>query len=104
MAGLRQFRLGRSRPHQQLGATFFIVATASVGAIDFKSNLADAIAIFAQLGLNGISALRALGMLRIELLHGLRAMLHFLSEGVELRINFGALVLNRRKFAGQHNA
>ena len=48
MPGLREFGFLRGGSHQQFGATLLVVAAARAGAIDFKRELADAIAIFAQ--------------------------------------------------------
>ena len=104
VAGLRQLRFGGGGAHQQLGAAFFVVAAAGVGAVDFERDLADAVAVLAQLGFDGVAALRALAVLGFELLHGLGAMLHFLGEGVELGIEFGALLLDCGELAGQHEA
>ena len=74
-------------------------------AIDFQSDLADAIAIFADLHLDCVTALRALRMLGFEMLHLIRAVLHFL--GVPLRIGielaqaagYAALIAALRKAA-----
>ncbi len=104
MTGLRQFGFGRCGAHQQLGATLFVVAAAGVGAVDFEGDLADAVAVLAQLGFDGVAALGALGVLGFELLHGLGAMLHFFGEGIELRIEFGAFLLDGGELAGQNQA
>ena len=78
MTRLCQFSVRRSGAHHQLGATLFIVAAAGLGAIDFHRNLADPVAVLAQLGFDGVAALGALAVLGFELLHGFGAMLHLL--------------------------
>ena len=102
MTRLRQLGFRRRGAHQQFGAAFFVVAAAGVGAIDFEGDLADAFAVLAQFSFNGVSALRALGVLGFELLHGLGAMLHLLGESVQLRIEFCALLFDCGELAGQH--
>ena len=75
-----------------------------MGAIDFERDLADAVAILAQLGFDGVAALGAFGMFNFELLHGLGTMLHLFSEGVELEIEFGALLLDGGELASEDEA
>ena len=104
MLSLRQLCFRRSRTHQQFGAAFFIVAAPRVSAIDFHRDLADPVAVLAQLCLDRIPTLRAIPMFGLELLHLFRAMLHFLGKCVQLRIEFGALLFNRRELAGKYEA
>ena len=75
-----------------------------MGAVDFEGDLADAVAVLAQLGFDGVSALGAFAVLGFELLHCLGAMLHFFGERVELGVEFGAFVLDGGELAGQHEA
>ena len=102
MASLRQFGFGGSGTNQQLRATLFVMAATGTGAVDFECNLAQAVAVFTQLGLDAVSALRALGVFGFELLHGLRTMLHFFGEGIKLVVQRGALLLDGGEFAGQN--
>ena len=104
MAGLPEFCFLRCRANQQLSAAFFVVTTAGVSAVNLKRDLADALAVLAQLGLNGIAALSSLGVFGFELLHRLGALLEFFGESVELGVEFGALLLDGGEFAGQDQA
>ena len=97
MAGLRQLGFVRCGAYQQFGATLFVVAAAGVGAVDFEGDLADAVAVLAQFGFDGVAALGAFGVLGLELLHGFGAVLHFLGEGVELSVDFGAFLIRWRR-------
>ena len=75
-----------------------------MGAVDFESDLADAVVVLAQFGFDGVAALRALVVLGLELLHGFGAMLHFFGEEVELGIELGALRFDGGEFASQNQA
>ena len=104
MTGLGQLGLVRRDAYQQLGAALFIVAAAGAGAIDFKRDLADAVAVLAKLGFDGVTSLGAVGVLGFEMLHGFGAMLDFLGERVDLRVEFRALLFESGELAGQDEA
>ena len=75
-----------------------------MGAVDFEGDLADALTVLAQFGVDGIAALRAFGVFAFELLHGLGMLLHLFAEGIELGVEFGALLLDGGELAGQNQA
>ena len=104
MTSLGQFRFGRGRANHQLGTPFVVMTAASAGAIDFQIDLVQAIAIFAQFRLDHIAAFGTIAVLRLELLHGFGAVPHVFGEGVELGVEFGALLLDHGKLAGQNRA
>ena len=83
MTCLRQFRFRRRGTDHQFRAAFFVVSAASMGAVDFERDLADALAVLAQFGVNGIPALRPFRVLGLELLHGLGALLHLLGQRIQ---------------------
>ena len=63
---LRQFSLRRGDSHDQFGAAFLIVLPLGVGAIGLELQLAQPLAILANLDLNGVTALRAFGHARLR--------------------------------------
>src|ERR1700681_1098349 len=104
MASLCQLSLGRSRAHHQFRAALLVVPPTSLGAIDFERNLAQPIAILAQLSLDGVAALSALTVLSLKLLHGFGAVAHLIGKSIELGIELSALLIECGKLAGQHDA
>ncbi len=71
---------------------------------DFQLDLTQPVAIFAQLGFNGIATLGAFAMLGLPLLHGFRLLPHLLGYAIDLRVKLSALLVDLGKFAGQHHA
>ena len=66
VTSLCQFGLVGGDPNQQLGAALFVVAPSGVGAVDFEGDLADAVTVVAQFGVDGIATLRAFGVFGFE--------------------------------------
>ena len=104
MTSLCQFSFCRGGANHEFRAAFVVMTAACVRTVDFHGELAQPIAILAQLRFDGIAALRRFAMLAFQLLHGFCAMLHVLSEGVELGVELRALLLDCGKLAGQDNA
>src|SRR4029077_19374321 len=104
MTSLGQFRFSRSGADHELGAALIVMVASSTRTIDFHRELTDAIPVLAKLYINGITAFRAFAVLAFELLHGFGAVLHVLGKRVQLGVEFGALVLDRAKLAGQDDS
>ena len=102
MTRLCQLCFRRRGPHHQFSAALFVVTAASVSTVDFEGNLADALAVLAQFSVNRVPALRSVGVLGFELLHGFRTLLHLLGESVQLRFQGCTLQFDGGKLAGQH--
>ena len=100
---LREFRFGRGHAPDEFGGTFFIGADASLAALGFQGDLAQAIAILAGFGFDGVAALGALGMLGLGLLHALGEFANFGAKPLHLAIERHALGVHDRELAGEHN-
>src|SRR5580698_5192073 len=81
---LRQFRFGGRRAHDQLRAAFFVSADARLSAIAFDRDLIEVVAILPRLGLDRVTALGALGVLGLRLLHTFRLLVNFLAQLMDL--------------------
>ena len=101
--GLRQFRFGGCRAHDQFRAALFVGSDARLPAIAFDCDLVEAVAILPRLGLDRVAALRALGVLGFRLLHALGLLADLLAQLMDLGIEGHALLVHLGELAGQHH-
>ena len=104
LLGLCQFGLERGGTLHQFRATFLVVTTLGESTVGLQLELAQALAVLANFGFDGVSALRALGVLGFGLLNGFSLQTHLFRDGADLRVERGALLLQLSKLAGQHQA
>ena len=69
MLCLGQLRFGSGGTHQQFRAAFLVMPALGMGPFGFQLDLVKALAVFADLGLDGIAALGAVSMFGFELLN-----------------------------------
>ena len=103
LLSLRQLRFGGRRAHHQLRAALFVGSDARLAAIPFDRDLVETVAILPRLGLNRVSALRALGVLGFGLLHALRLLANFLAQFMDLGIEGHTFLIHLSEPAGEHN-
>jgi hypothetical protein len=83
---LRELRFGGRRAHDQFRAAFLVGSNARFAAIAFDRDLVETVAILPRLGLDRVSALRALGVLGFGLLHAFGLLANFLAQFMDLGI------------------
>src|SRR5690242_3178962 len=103
LANQHRFVLADGRAFQQLGTAFLIVALTRLCPVRLQDERAHALLVLPRFRLNGVAALRALRLLRFQLLDGFALVAHFLGYERHLGFHFLALAVELGELAGQHH-